>query len=234
LPGFALPSKLNYRTEQNDVVLNEKMEQFGAALGHSTERLDTVLAELQHQMRNLISLVGTIADSTMRTSETFDDFKASYRERLKVLPRAQGLLFRKKEGDRVTSDEPMEAELSAHSIRVREDGPVTLDGPKGVRLDPVQFRHLRWSCTNLSLTRSDTVHLSSRMSGSPFDGRWKLWVEVANLCFISIGRPNRPGQGRELIERALPYQFDARTTFARGARMASIVPFRFQSRTLGV
>jgi hypothetical protein len=78
------------------------MEQFGAALGHSAERLDTVLAELQHQMRNLISVVGTIADSTMRTSETFE--------------------------------------------------------------------------------RSDTVHLSSRMSGSPFDGRWKLWVEVATFA----------------------------------------------------
>ncbi len=38
-----------------------------------------------------------------------------------------------KENDRVTFNELIETELSAQSVRMGEGGPVTLDGPKGVR-----------------------------------------------------------------------------------------------------
>src|SRR5215468_3211500 len=78
--------------------LNHKLEQHGAALRDSEERLAVVAAELRHRTRNLISIVGTIADNTLRTSNTFDDFKASYHDRLEVLGRAQGLLFRRRDG----------------------------------------------------------------------------------------------------------------------------------------
>src|SRR5260370_24450472 len=85
-------------------------------------------------MRSLISVDGTIAENRLRTSHTFDDFKASYHDRLDVLGRVQGLLFRKKDGGRVTFDELIETELSAQSIPVGEGGPVTLDGPKDIPL----------------------------------------------------------------------------------------------------
>jgi hypothetical protein len=48
------------------------------------------------------------------------------------LGRTQGLLFRAQEGDRVTFDELINTELAAQSVRVEEDGPFTLDRPKGV------------------------------------------------------------------------------------------------------
>src|SRR5215831_3439597 len=114
--------------------LNNKLERHGVALRESEERLAAVAAELQHRTRNLISIVGTIADNTLRTSKTFDDFKARYHDRLEALARAQGLLFRTKEGGRVTFDELLNAELAAHSVRLGENGLVTLDGPEGVRL----------------------------------------------------------------------------------------------------
>src|SRR5712675_2997714 len=97
--------------------LHDKLEQHEVALREREERLAFVVAELQHRTRNLISVVGTIADNTLRTSHTFDDFKASYHDRLDVLGRVQGLLFRNK-GGRVTFDELIETELSAQSIPV--------------------------------------------------------------------------------------------------------------------
>jgi two-component sensor histidine kinase len=103
-------------------------------LRESEKRLRVLVGELQHRTRNLISVVGAMADKTLRTSKTFDDFKASFQDRLGTLGCVQGLLFRMKEGDRLNFDELIETELSAQSGGVGEDGPVTLDGPKGVRL----------------------------------------------------------------------------------------------------
>ena|SRR6516165_1311948 len=51
-----------------------------------------------------------------------------------ALGRVQGLLFRLKQDDRVTFDELIETELSAQCICKGEDGPVTLVGPRGIRL----------------------------------------------------------------------------------------------------
>jgi two-component sensor histidine kinase len=218
--------ELNHKMEQNGMVLHERLEQYGAALRQSEERLDAVLAELHHRTRNLISVVGTMADHTMRTSETFDDFKASYRDRLEVLGRAQGLLFRKKVGGRVTFDELLEAELSAHSIRVGEDGPITLDGPKGVRLrsSTVQtlamvFHELIANALKHGALKQPNGRLAVRWSLETVGEGGKPWV---HLDWKESGvemspSPHRTGHGRELIERALPYQFDARTTFAMEA-----------------
>src|SRR5215468_6836638 len=118
------------------------------ALHDSEKRLRVLVAELQHRTRNLISVVGATVEKTLRASKTFDDFKASFQDRIAALGRVHGLLFRMKEDDRVTFYELIETELSAQSIHVGEDGPVKFDGPRGVRLPPAQSRPLRWSCTS--------------------------------------------------------------------------------------
>jgi two-component sensor histidine kinase len=113
--------------------LEQRVEERSAALRESQDRLVSVVAELQHRTRNLISVVGTIAKGTLRTSKTFDDFSATFQDRLEVLGRAQGMLFRA-EGGRVTFDELVNTELAAQSVPVGEHGPVTIDGPKGIPL----------------------------------------------------------------------------------------------------
>src|SRR5579871_1900852 len=108
--------------------LSQRMEQHEVALREREERLALVAAELQHRTRNLISVVGTIADDTLRTSNTLDDFRASYHDRLEVLGRAQGLLFQRADGGRVTFDELLNSELAAQSVRVGERESITLEG----------------------------------------------------------------------------------------------------------
>jgi two-component sensor histidine kinase len=218
--------ELNHTMEQNAAVLHERLERYGAALRQSEERLDVALAEVQHRTRNLISVVGTIADYTARTSETFGDFKANYRDRLEVLGRAQGLLFRKKEGGRVNFDELIEAELSAHSIRVGEDGRVTLEGPKGVRLrsSTVQtlamvLHELMANAVKYGALKQPNGRLVVRWSLETMGegGKPCLHLDWKESGVVMPPFPHRTGQGRELIERALPYQFDARTTFVMEA-----------------
>src|SRR4029077_18614973 len=65
-----------YRELSRD--LEQRVEDRSAALRESQDRLVSVVAELQHRTRNLISVVGTIAKGTLRTSKTFDDFSATF------------------------------------------------------------------------------------------------------------------------------------------------------------
>lgn len=141
------------------------------ALRESEKRLHVLVAELQHRTRNLISVVGATVQTTLKTSKTLDDFKASFQDRIEALGRVQGLLFRLKEDDRVTFDELIETELSAQSIRVGERVyPSYSMDRKASRCARERSRHLRWSCTNCQPMRSNTGPSSSRMGISLSDG----------------------------------------------------------------
>jgi two-component system, chemotaxis family, CheB/CheR fusion protein len=169
---------------------------------------------------------GATAQKILRTSKTFDDFKASFQDRIEALGRVQGLLFRMKEDDRVTFDELIETELSAQSIRVGEDGPVTLDGPKGVplRSRTVQtlamvLHELATNAIKYGALKQWNGHLAVRWRLETLGEGGKPWLKLdwkeTGVDMPPV--PHRSGQGRELIERALPYQFDAQTTFAMEA-----------------
>jgi PAS domain S-box-containing protein len=196
------------------------------ALRESEKRLHVLVAELQHRTRNLISVVGATVQTTLKASNTFDDFKASFQDRIEALGRVQGLLFRMKEDDRVTFDELIETELSAQSIRVGEGGPVILDGPKGVPLRSRTVQTLAMVLHELSTNaikygalKQSNGHLSVRWRLQRMEEDGKPWLKLdwkeSGVDMPPL--PHRTGQGRELIERALPYQFDARTTFAMEA-----------------
>lgn len=202
--------------------LNHRLEQHEVALREREERLAVMVAELQHRTRNLISVVGTIADNTLKTSTTFDDFKVSYHDRLDVLGRAQGLLFRNRDGGQVTFDELLNSELAAQSVSVGENESVTLDGPRGVRLrsGTVQtlamvLHELVTNAVKYGALRQPNGHLTIRWQKTSAENDTP-WL---HLDWKESGVEMPPsgagtGQGRELIERALPYQCEAQTTFA--------------------
>jgi two-component sensor histidine kinase len=203
--------------------LSRKLEQHEVALREREERLAVVIAELQHRTRNLISVVGAIADDTLRTSTTFDDFRGNYHDRLEVLGRAQGLLFRKKEGGRVTFDELLDSELAAQSVRVEDRGSVTLDGPRGIPLRSGMVQML--AMVLHELTTNSVKYGALKQPNGRLTVRWRQETRAESgkpwlhLDWKESGVEMPPlavtaGHGRELIERALPYQFGAQTTFA--------------------
>ncbi len=206
------------------------------AMHESEKRLRVVVAELQHRTRNLMSVVSATVERILRTSKTFDDFRASFRDRIEALGRVQGLLFRMKENDRVTFNELIETELAAQSIRVVENGSVRLDGPKGVRLrsGTVQtlamvLHELMTNAVKHGALKQPTAHLAVRWWLEATGEGGKPWL---HLDWKESGVEMPPlshgiRQGRELIERALPYQFDAQTMFtleADGVRCTISLP----------
>jgi two-component sensor histidine kinase len=164
-----------------------------------------------------------IADSTLTASKTFDGFKASFQDRLAVLSRAQGLLFRAKAVGRVTFDELITTESAAQSIEVGENRCIRLDGPKGV---PLRSRMVQPFAMALHELVTNAVKYGAlRQSNGHLTIRWRLetlkeggkrllvdWKESGVEMPPLDANPQDTGQGSDLIERVLPYQFDAQTT----------------------
>jgi two-component sensor histidine kinase len=196
--------------ERRHKEVDRELEEHRVALREREDRLTTVVGELQHRTRNLLTVVGTIADNTMKKSSTFADFRASYHARLQALARVQSFLFRQQRGDRVTFDELIEAELAAQSANGGDGGRLTLDGPKGVGLPAGTVQTLAMALHELSTNavkygalKQPNGHLTIHWRQEILEETGEAWLHVdwresGVEVPASIGRT---GQGRELIER---------------------------------
>ncbi|MBI0539304.1 hypothetical protein D9599_27635 [Roseomonas sp. KE2513] len=189
------------------------------------ERQKVLVAELQHRARNLITVIRSTADKTLRGSADLGEFRDAFRDRLDALSRVRRLLSRLAEDDRVTFDELLEAEMAALDGAAKR---VTLSGPLGVRLRSSMVQTLA-----IALHELATNAVKYGALGQP-QGRltvsWALahdgpdgqpWLRIdwreSGVAMPPAGtQPSGSGQGRALIEWALPYQFGAKTTYVLG------------------
>lgn len=188
------------------------------------ERQAVLVAELQHRTRNLMGVVRSMSDKTARASADLPDFRARFRDRLEALSRVQGLLSRLNEHDRVTFDELVRTELSAMDGASDQ---VTIEGPEGIRLRSSTVQTLAMALHELATNALKYGALSQ--PGAKLAIRWSVdrpdtasapvlqidWRE-SGVEMPSTSSPLGTGQGRELIERALPYQLSAETTYELG------------------
>ncbi|MEH3123770.1 MAG: PAS domain-containing protein [Sphingomonas phyllosphaerae] len=190
-----------------------------------TERQQVLIAELQHRTRNLIGVVQALADKCARASRDLPDFHQRFGDRLQALVRAQGLLSRLSEDDRVTFDSLLDAELAALD---GEAAAVTLSGPNGVRLRSSTVQTLAMALHELATNAVKYGALGA--AGGKLSIAWRLaagtdgtpWLHIdwheTGVAMPAAGHaPLGSGEGRELIEHALPYQLGAQTSFDLGA-----------------
>ena len=188
------------------------------------ERQAVLVAELQHRTRDLMGVVRSMSDKTARASADLPDFRNRFRERLNALARVQGLLSRLNDHDRVTFDELVRTELSAMD---GSSDRVLLDGPDGVRLRSSTVQTLAMALHELATNAvkygalgQPDGHLAIRwwLEHSAADGEPMLHIDwrETGVVMPDDWASRRSGQGRELIERALPYQLSARTAYALG------------------
>lgn len=185
-------------------------------------RQQVLVGELQHRTRNLMAVVLATSEKTMRASADLTDFKARFRSQLEALSRVQALLSRLTDHDRVNFDELIDAEITALDGAARE---VTAKGPKGVRLRSSTVQTLAMALHELATNAIKYGALSQ--PGAKLDIRWSVqrdledahpwlhvdWRETGVSMPQEYADPQHGGHGRELIEHALPYQLDAKTSF---------------------
>ena len=211
------------------------------------ERLKVLVAELQHRSRNLVGVVQAVSERTLATSETLPEFRCRFRARLSALGRVNGLLSRLDEGERITFDKLLQTELRAHGVVDSEEfgNQVSLDGPDGIPLPSATVQ--TFALAIHELTTNALKHGALSRAEGRLSVTWGLtqtadsalrlrvdWVETG----VPVQHPDRDdeaqgpsplrkGYGRELIERALPYQLKAETLYqltADGVRCTLFVP----------
>jgi PAS domain S-box-containing protein len=191
------------------------------------QRQAVLVAELQHRTRNLVAVVRTLMERTLAETGDLDRFAETYRDRLAALARVQQLLSRLNEGDRVAFDQVIRAELRAMGAIDGDGGSprIALDGPDGVRLRSGTVQTLALALHELATNAVKYGALAQargrldvhwRVNGEAATPRLEVtWIE-SGVAMPEGGAPQGGGYGRELIERALPYQFGALTTYEMG------------------
>lgn len=189
------------------------------------QRQQVLVTELQHRTFNLMGVVRSMADATIRSSRGLSDFKGKFRDRIDALARVQRLLSRLAEGARVTFDELIRSELAAAAALPEEDARVSLNGPLGVplRSSTVQtfamaIHELTTNALKYGALKQPDAHLVVRwrVEQSEDGGPWLHvdWAETGVTLPNATAASTGGGQGRMLIEQALPYQLRARTSYA--------------------
>jgi len=190
------------------------------------DRQGVMVAELQHRTRNLIAVVRALAEQTLDRASSLADFETRFNGRLCALARAQGLLSYATAGKKVTFDELLQSELRALGA-VDENGidqRITLSGRRGVPLRSaavqtfaLALHELATNAVKHGALAIPTGRLRISWSVAEHDGRCSRlsvdWKESGVDLPAVRDEDRRVGYGRELIERALPYQLKAGTTY---------------------
>ena len=191
------------------------------------EQQTVLVAELQHRTRNLMAVVQSIMTRTIGSSTTLEDFRPRIADRLASLARVQELLSRRADATRVTFDSLIRAELSAHVALDADDAQISLRGPAGVPLRSATVQTLALALHELA-TNAVKYGALAKPDGR-LDVSWRVaepaadnpllcieWIESGVQMSAPDATPRGGGYGRELIERALPFQLGARTQFSMG------------------
>ncbi|WP_155905071.1 PAS domain-containing protein [Methylopila sp. M107] len=192
----------------------------------TAERMEVLVAELQHRTRNLLGVVSALFDQSLKTSKSLPDAQQKFHARLGALARVNGLLSRLDGSERVSFDEVLHAELNA--MAGNRQGQIRLEGPGGVKLRSATVQTFALALHELATNALKHGALSNpngalevkwRTTRDPGKERWLHveWREFGVPVPAEGPKPAGSGAGRVLIERALPYQLGARVEYRLGA-----------------
>ena len=197
-------------------------------LKQANDRQGVLVDELQHRTRNLIAVVQSLSNQTLRGAASLEDFGNRFRLRLSALARVQELLSFREPGEKVTFKELLCAELDALGVSNGLASKLTLDGPADVPLRSTTVQTFALALHELATNASKygafafpNGHLAVSWRVEPASGddppRLNVEWRESGVVMPEINAPARGGgYGRQLIERALPYQLNAKTTFEMG------------------
>jgi PAS domain S-box-containing protein len=179
------------------------------ALEDSAEHQRTLVAELQHRVRNILAMLRSIVGRTSRNKEDVGDFVAHLQGRIDAMARTQATLTRSA-GATVSLEEIIREELLALAAR---DSKFRLRGPR-VDLSGKAAEVLTLAIHELA-TNSMKYGALRDVSGGALEIAWSLmdrdgekWVR---LRWVEHGISDDPGRdargfGTELLTERVPYE----------------------------
>jgi PAS domain S-box-containing protein len=180
------------------------------------ERQKLLLAELQHRVRNILTVVRSVFTRTVDTADVAEEMADHFRGRLDSLARTQVVVTQSAQG-KVDLESLIRDELLSVGAT---DGPsVAIEGPDV--LLPGKTAELIGLAVH-ELTTNSLKYGALKVAGAKLQIRWSVDLVNRSQSFLHLSwaekgvpavpvQPVRHGFGTELITEALPYQLGART-----------------------
>lgn len=198
------------------------------------EHQEMLIAELNHRVRNILSLIRGLISQTRDSSLSADAFVATLDDRVQALARAHDQLTAERWGPARLIDLIL---TETHAYLGEKRDRIVLDGPN-VLIDPAAF-------TALALVIHELVTNAAKYGALSDSGSVSLAWEIRDEGSLMIDwkesngplvtAPTRKGFGSTIIEKSIPYDLGglAETTYApNGFAARFCVPSRFIGETL--
>jgi two-component system CheB/CheR fusion protein len=187
------------------------------ALRESHAHQQTLLAELQHRVRNTLAVVRSIAQRTAENSNSVEGMLSHFRGRLDAFSRVQAALTRNV-GGTVSLITLIEDELVAHAAREGEQ--VSIEGPE-IMLEVKTAERLSLAIHELTTNAVKHGALTSDKGRIRISWKREKATDGARLLLnwkesgVEVEEnPEREGFGMELLLRSLPYDVQGETKVA--------------------
>lgn len=190
----------------------------GEALRDSERHAKTLLAELQHRVRNTLAVIRSIAKRTAENSRSAEEMLAHFEGRLDAFSRVQAALTRKTDA-RVDLQSLIDDELVAHAAgggkQVRIKGPQVALGTKAAERLSLAIHELTTNAVKHGALSRDTGKIAINWKKQRNSGGDEFVLSWRESGLDLRGREiARSGFGMELLRQTLPYDLNAQTTIA--------------------
>lgn len=191
-----------------------------AMLKQGKERLQLMVAELDHRVKNVLATVSAVAAHTLNASNSMDHFVSALDGRLRSLASTHELLSYRRSRGLVLSD-LLQLELAPY----RRSNNSEIDGPE-VRLNADAGQAVAMVLHELTTNAAKHGALSTQKGRVSVrwhwplngNGRDHLVIEWEESGGPSVEVPNKPGFGTSVIGDLIPYELGGKVdlAFARG------------------
>ncbi|MEZ5933572.1 MAG: PAS domain S-box protein [Alphaproteobacteria bacterium] len=174
---------------------------------------ELLIDELNHRVRNMLTVVKSIASQTLRHSDSLDGFSRAFEGRIQALATTHTLL-----SDNKWQGSPLKVLLETQLLHASERSAFTLDGPP-LALTPKRslalslvFHELATNAVKYGALTTDKGHIDVRWQlvereGEPARELHLVWRESGGPPAV---RPARNGFGSKLIDVNIAHEFGGR------------------------
>jgi len=176
-------------------------------------RQQTLMGELQHRVKNILSLVRALAIQTRKRSRGLDDFFTAYEARIGALARVQDLLVMNPTGT-VHLQEIVRPELEAvgaeYGRNFTSEGPLVSLPAREAQAMAMTIHELTTNAAKYGALRTDNGRVEIRWRTDRRNDRTYLTLEWWERGVRIDELTPTPGFGSRVIEQSLPHMLGGR------------------------
>jgi PAS domain S-box-containing protein len=209
-----------------DITTRKRIEE---AQRRSAEAIERMVRELDHRVKNTIALVESVADHTMRSAPTLQEFRTSFSRRLRALAQMHSALA-EREWETVEIGRLIELLTAPHERqRICVEGPPFSLPPSWVRPIGLGLHELLTNAVKFGALSLVDGRVTLSWWVEPAGSGSELRIEWVEHGGPPVSPPSRRGFGRTLVEEGLRYELgaEARLEFRnRGLCCNIAIPIR--------